>query len=163
MNFSSVLKPVKSIPMKKISTLMLAVFAIILISSCRKEGTDVTKTINVTMYAGDTYSYSVNHAGDGDDVMEITAQASHASVSEVKSSNSNGDVIFQYTPASGYTGSDEVHVANVEEHKGNPPPPSGGNCGNNPPPPPQNSNCGGHHHQGTTTYIFKITVSASNK
>lgn len=134
--------------MKKISTLLLTVFAIVLISSCRKEGNDVTKTINVALNAGDSYSYNISHAGDGDDVMEITAQASHASISEVKSANGNGDVVFQYTPASGYTGSDEVHVANVEEHNGNPHH-AGGSCGG--------------HHQGTTTYIFKITIAASNK
>jgi hypothetical protein len=129
--------------MKKIAILLLvALPAALIISSCRKEGQTVTKTINVVINANQTYTSQIP-AGDADDVMQITTQAQHYLTSQVTFDSASGSYIFLYTPALNYTGADNVQVTNTEgDHHGN-----GGH-----------GSCGGHHHGNTTVYIYNITV-----
>jgi hypothetical protein len=135
--------------MKTITTLTLFALFILFSSGCCKEemdsGNTTTKTVNVDMAANDTYTSAVPHAGDADDVMQITRQAAHFTSSQVNPST-NGNVVFEYKPAQNFTGTDEVQISNVE-----------GSHGTNP-----HGNCGGkHHHDETTTTIFKITIRPS--
>lgn len=127
--------------MKKISVLLLFATIMFIAASCEKEGATITKTVNVEINSNAAYSYTVPHAGDADDAMQITQQAMHSSVSKITPDASTGDALFEYVPATNFSGTDEVQVSNVEEHHN-------GNHGN----------CGGHRHDDTYIYVFKITV-----
>ena len=134
--------------MKKISELFLLASALVFVySSCRREGVTITKTIEVKLKVNESYSYTVAHAGDADDVMQIIQQASHSSVCTITPDASSGDALFSYTPARDYTGTDQVRVSNVEEHHGGG---HHGNCGG-----------GGHHHDDTYNYIFNFTIEST--
>jgi len=136
--------------MKKITILLLLIAPLALtISSCRKEGKTVTKTINVQLNANESYSNRIP-PGDADDMMQITSQAQHYSVSNVSFDPASGNSMFQYTPALNYTGTDEVDITNAEgDHHGNGHA-GGGNCG------------GGHHHDDQTIYIYKINIGGQD-
>src|SRR5437016_2900929 len=82
--------------------------------SCKKEGVTVTKVINVDLSENQTYSATVPHAGDADDVMQITSQPRHSSSCTVTSAAGSTDAALQYTPALNYTGTDEIQVSNTE-------------------------------------------------
>ncbi len=133
--------------MKKFTGYFLACALLAFNFSCQKEeDATVTKTINVTLNVDQSYTAQVAHAGDEDDVMKITQQASHSSVSEVAAISGSQDLTFHYTPASQYIGTDEVKISSDEgSHQG------GGH-----------GNCSGHHHGGTTVYDYKITIIGSN-
>ena len=135
--------------MKKITVAIFTSCLIAFSFSCKKEqDSTITKTFNVSLAMGETYTIQVAQAGDEDDVLKITKQASHASVSEIAQISGLKDVIFTYTPASQYTGTDQVQISNSEgEHHGN-----GGGHGN----------CSGHHHDETTVYVYNITISGNN-
>src|SRR3954470_24392724 len=127
----------------------IAALAAFLFTACHKEPQAVTKVINVSIKANETYNYSIPPTGDNDDKMDITRQAQHALSSTLAFTDNAHSSAFQYTPATDYTGGDEVHVATIEEHHGNHP--QGG------------GSCSGHHHDESTTYIFKITIGGGNQ
>jgi hypothetical protein len=140
--------------MKKIAGLFFIAAAISFTTqSCKKDdnGPTVTHTVAVSLRANESYSYQVPKAGDADDVMQITKQAGHSLISKVSPVVNSENTLFEYTPALGFTGSDEVQVTNVENHSGQQGAPHHGNCSG-----------GKGHHEGTTTYIFKINVIAAN-
>jgi hypothetical protein len=132
--------------------LILVIFSAIIMTACHKEHGDVTKVINVTLAPNQAYSYDVP-AGDRDDVLQITQQAAHY-LTNTLSINAGGDATLQYTPAKDYTGTDEIHVATIENRPGQNGP-NGPNSGYG------GGGCSGHHHDGTT-YIFKITITSGN-
>jgi hypothetical protein len=135
--------------MKKIAAYMLASALIALGSSCKKEQDEtITKTFQVSLSPGQTYTTQVAQAGDEDDVLKITQQASHASLSEIAAISGSKDMTFTYVPAPQYTGTDEVHISGMEgEHNGN-----GGGHGK----------CSGHHDDQTTVYVYKFTIGGDN-
>jgi hypothetical protein len=112
------------------------------LASCTKEDTPapaITQTENVSLRVGESYTFTLPK-NLRDDPYEITTPAQHASVSEL-GVNSSGDRIYSYTPAAGYSGTDQVVVSNDqerEEHHPHPqgPPPGGphsGSCSNSGP------------------------------
>ncbi|CAN5471471.1 hypothetical protein BH11BAC1_BH11BAC1_15620 [soil metagenome] len=135
----------------KIITSFLFVSALVIFNfSCKKEQEEsITKVIEVSLAPGETYSARVVQAGDEDDILKITSQASHAQVSEIAAISGSKDVMFTYTPVSQFTGTDEVQISSTEgEHHGN-----GGGHGN----------CSGHQHQDeNTVYVYKITINGNN-
>lgn len=137
------------------SITFLAVFAAVIVSSCHKEGNEITKTINVTLAPNETYTYSIAAAGDADDVMEIAKQATHYLTSTVAVDANTRNAVFTYTPTENYIGTDEVDVKNIEHHQSN---------GLNNHPQRGNGNCQvhRHHEEDEITYIFKITIQASS-
>ena len=133
--------------MKKF-TASAAIIALIAFNfSCKKEqDSTITKTFDVTLSPGQTYTTQVG-GGDEDDMLKITQQAKHADVSELTANSGSRDMTFTYTPASQYIGSDQVQITNSEgEHHGH-----GGH-----------GNCGGHHHDESTVYVYNITITGNN-
>ena len=136
--------------MKKITSLFVVVSMIVLtVSSCKKdEDTTVTKTINVELSPNQSYSATVP-AGDADDVMQITSQAQHSSVSSITLDPSTGSNVFKYTPTLNYEGTDDVQITNAEgEHHG------GGHS--------HGGMCSGHHHNDNTVYDYRISIKGQN-
>jgi hypothetical protein len=123
--------------MKTIAIPILAV-VLSLNLSCQKEQDEMeTKTINVTLAPGETYT---NNLGQHDD-LSITLQAEHASVSQLNSNN--GDKIFAYTPSEGYVGGDQVQISSSQENQHG----HGGGC-------PMHK-----QHDESMVYVYKITVT----
>lgn len=112
--------------------------------SCKKkdmqaEKEAITQTVDVSLNTNESYLFTLPK-NLRDDPYEITTQASHFSISEL-GVNASGERVYKYTPAQGYTGTDQIIVSNDqerEEHKMHPqgPPPMGpkpqgqpkGNC-----------------------------------
>jgi hypothetical protein len=138
--------------MKKMIALVPVVAACLLMfQSCNKmdhgHGGSITttETVNATISANTGYSYALPKIGSGSE-SKITVSAQHAFISVIAADN-NGNAVYQYTPASGYSGTDAVVVTTTgeEEH---------GGChhGNS-----------GHHHDNdeddkTTVTTFNLTI-----
>ncbi len=117
--------------MKKAILMLVAASAIIVgTTSCKKERMPkeaITQTETVNMNADESYTFTLPK-NLRNDPYEITHEASHFSLSEV-TTNASGDMVYKYTPANGYVGTDEVTLSNDqerEEHKGHPAGPSQG-------------------------------------
>lgn len=103
---------------KTILLLALAGSMIAGMASCKKEETPaptITQTIDVSLKVGESYTFSLPE-NQKNDPYEITTQAKHANISEV-GLNSSGDQIYAYTPATAYSGSDQVIVSNDPKSK----------------------------------------------
>jgi len=121
-------------------TIAIPILAVVLSFnlSCQKEQDTLTKTINVTLAPGESYSTIIK---SDDDVLAITQQAEHASVSELKEALCNGERLFTYTPATGYIGNDQVQITSSDEKKHG------------------HGKCPAHNQQDpSTVYVYKITV-----
>src|SRR5438045_1151726 len=116
-------------------TIAISILAVVLSfnMSCQKEQ-DVSKTINVSLAPGETYSTKLDSKWKED--FSITLQAEHAALSELSSGSHCGDKTFTYTASSQYIGSDEVQITAKNSHGGCP-----------------------MHNDASTTYVYKITVS----
>ena len=142
--------------------------------SCQKSDTRTsavqTRTIDVVIDANKTYSFDLGKANQEN--IQITSQASHASLSRVAIVPGASNSSYQYTPETDFSGADHVvvKVENGEQEHSN-----GHSCNQ-----PQSGNCGGHqqggHHGGhnggkcgkehdddhnreSTNYVFNITVN----
>lgn len=147
--------------MKK-AALLLAFASVVTIGiqSCKKEEAPkppVTETYNVSLKVNEAYTFTLPESKP-DDAYEITNQSTHYSISEV-GKNAEGKSIYQYTPAPGYTGTDQVVLSNLKE--GQRPPHE--KCGPKPliPHKHPHGNCGGDHEDH---YIITInfTIEKSN-
>ena len=124
-------------------TIAIPILAVVLSFnlSCEKEQDEtVTKTINVTLTSGESYTNKIMRHEDEN--LAITVQAEHASIAQLNSGTANGEMLFAYTSSEGYVGNDQVQItatqANQHVH---------GNC------PAHN------HHDESTVYVYKITVT----
>ena len=107
--------------MKKTITYSTVLFCIlILLLSCSKNSKDnlsqstpamPDRIINAKVAPGQTYSLSVANSGD----VSIYKQAAHYLVSETGIDEKNGSIIYKYSPASGFTGTDEVLLLHSTE------------------------------------------------
>ena len=119
--------------MKTVATLILAVVLSFNISCQKEQGEIVTKTINVSIAPGETYTDVLSsHGKEG---FTITRQAEHASFSELKKCSGHGQMKFTYTASSQYNGNDEVQITGDQKN----------HC------PIQDNE--------TTIYVYKISVS----
>lgn len=113
--------------MKK-TVLMLATAGALVagMASCKKEKMPkeaITQTVTVSLAANEKYTFTLPK-NLRDDAYEITDQAEHYSLSEV-GVNTAGERVFNYTPAAGYVGNDQVVLSNDEEREAHKPHPKG--------------------------------------
>jgi hypothetical protein len=119
--------------MKSIAILILAVVLSFNISCQKEQNEIVTKTINVSIAPGETYTDILFPSGKEE--FNISLQAEHASFSELKECSDHGQMKFTYIASSQYTGNDEVQITGDEKN----------HC-------PMQDN-------ETTIYVYKISVS----
>jgi hypothetical protein len=101
--------------MRKIPAIA-AICAIVIIHACTKNTisksdmpytypvTPSSVTMTESISAGSTFSFTL-----GSGTANIVKQAAHFKISEA-SSDENGDLVYRYTPASDFSGSDAVEV-----------------------------------------------------
>lgn len=100
---------------KLFCTLTLLIGLATLFSSCKKDsdgpGCDlpVPNEINVKISANETYLFDLGIFGD-EEGASISNQATHHSVSIVERETNTGKVVYKYTPASNFVGTDEVQI-----------------------------------------------------
>ena len=116
--------------MKKFAALLLPALFLLALTSCKKDGNNVTQNIDVTLVKNESYSFTF--PDEANQNLEIEKQGTHYSVSSLDS-----DKTFHYTPASDYTGNDEVVISRS----------SSGHC-------PMSSG-----NEDKTVYNFRITVN----
>lgn len=147
----------KSIFMFAFAGLVLAIMP-----SCQKEKVNavVTKTVDATLKVNETYTFTLP-AQEGDDAYEITTQASHYTVSKVGLDATGANMVYEYTPALDFVGTDQVVITTTEEeHTGEH---HGGMCGNKAPH-PQGANIlhlphPHHHHHHDAEEQLEITIN----
>jgi hypothetical protein len=86
------------------------------ITSCKKEEQHrppIQEALNIALKANESYTFTLPK-NKRNDPYEIAQQAGHYSISAV-GEDASGNRIYQYTPATDYTGTDEVVVANPKE------------------------------------------------
>jgi len=149
--------------MKKAGYLLAASFGLLLLTqSCRKcdrfdrPPITTTQAINATINENGAYSY-VLPATDKNGISVISMAATHSAASTI-TTDVNGNHIYEYAPAQGYTGVDVVVITThgVEAHTGCF---GGGNQGG--------CNHGGNHHDNddqtvVTTINFSITPASAS-
>ncbi|MBS1638246.1 MAG: hypothetical protein JST26_20200 [Bacteroidetes bacterium] len=147
--------------MKKISFLFTAfVSAAVLFTACGKhhKATHSTQTVNATVDMNKSYQFDLGTVSKKESA-RITEQAQHFSVSQTASVDGTEHMVYNYTPATNYTGTDQVTIEIAEGHHqcGEHHEHHGGNC--------QHSGSCHHHHDNddddddnTTTYIININV-----
>lgn len=131
-----------------LSVVGLATFSL---TSCGKpdQKPAIRQTITVQLETNEAYTF-VLPQNLRNDAYEFTSQASHYSIS-VLGTNSVGQNIYQYTPETNYTGTDQVTVSNDWEKEDT------GPCGN-PQGGPGFGNCmnGGQEDHYVVTFKFNI-------
>ena len=106
--------------MKKTFTYSTVLFCtVVLLLSCSKNAKDdfsqptsaiTDRIINAKVAPGQTYTLSIANSGE----VSIYKQAAHYLVSET-GIDENGSIIYKYSPASGFTGIDEVLLSHRTE------------------------------------------------
>ena len=127
----------KTKTMRKKLILLLSVASLVMVGtqSCKKkEGPPkpaIKQTVNTQLKANEAYTFTLPRNTRNDEY-EITANASHASISKI-GVDASGNYIYQYTPALNYAGTDQVVLANDEELRepqNHPKPHPHGGCNN---------------------------------
>lgn len=133
--------------MKKIFTYSVVLFSFLLVlQSCKKEGAvetrQVNEIINAVVAQGQTYSFTAPSVG----TLNLSRQATHYTLSTVETGKDNGFSSYKYSPASGFSGADEVTLNLISEAIRT----SSGGCQGN-----HNNNS----YVTSTTYVIKINVT----
>ena len=107
--------------MKKTITFSAVLFStLVLLLSCTKNAKDSfsrsepampDRIINAKVAPGQTYTLTVANSGD----VSIRKQAAHYLVSETGMDEKSGSLIYKYSPATGFTGIDEVLLSHKME------------------------------------------------
>jgi hypothetical protein len=99
--------------MKKVSFYLFLLIGISLFASCKKEAKDevTTQVINVTLVADQNYTYTLPAVEKDSDPFSISKQAQNFIQSSI---TNNGSLIYQYTPAKGFVGTDQVTLQSME-------------------------------------------------
>lgn len=133
------------------------------VQSCKKHNDEpkiTYQTIDVVLDANKSYQYSF---GEGNTNLAITKQAQAYTLSEIDKSGSAS--VLNYTPKSGFTGTDEIEVTlsngKVAQQQLESTHTPVGSCQH--PNNGGNKSCGQHHdcnkhHDDKTIYTFKITI-----
>ena len=101
--------------MKKLLAIV-AICAIVAIHACSKKSSNSNilmtdpnmaqpVVLNATVSAGKTFTFTLGNSGTAN----IIKQAAHFQVSEA-SADENGALIYKYTPAANFSGTDEVDI-----------------------------------------------------
>jgi hypothetical protein len=94
--------------MKKVSIIITIASALLIFNSCCKkpqENAGPDKQLDVNLSSGQNYQLDL-----GQDDGAITEQASNSSRSAILTDNASGNQIYNYTPASGFEGTDQVVI-----------------------------------------------------
>ncbi|MEO8109741.1 MAG: hypothetical protein ABI594_06920 [Ginsengibacter sp.] len=100
--------------MKKIYAISATFFICIMLLSCSKQSIndevspDLTNVINVTIAPNQSYHFTVSGPGE----VSIVKQAKHYKTSETALEAESGQMIYNYTPAQDYTGTEEIILTN---------------------------------------------------
>ena len=102
--------------MKKVSFYLFLLIGISLFASCKKEAKDevTTQVINVTLVADQNYTYTLPAVEKDSDPFSISKQAQNFIQSSI---TNNGSTIYQYTPAKGFVGTDQVTLQSMENEE----------------------------------------------
>ena len=108
--------------MRKIPAIV-AICATVIIASCSKNSssnilvsdpnTAQPVVMNATVSAGKTFTFTLGNSGTAN----IIKQAAHFQVSEA-SADENGSLIYRYSPAANFSGTDEVDIVYTESAGG---------------------------------------------
>ena len=97
--------------MKKLYfTTIVLLCMMIVFQSCSKQSTNQMiapaspNVINAKIAPNQTYLFNVNSSGD----VSIEKQASHYKISKIAPDAKSGQMVYEYLPAQGYSGADEV-------------------------------------------------------
>jgi hypothetical protein len=139
--------------MKKTVILAFSAAIMFLSVSCTKTAdvTPVTQTVEASIKSNETYSF-VLPTNTSSSFYQITTQAVNSSVSQIVA-NTDGSIMYQYTPAANFTGTEDIVISNAEETH---------TCGerNNPPnPKPLKGDCKSHAHTEDAGKIIKIRLN----
>ncbi|MFL5765675.1 MAG: hypothetical protein ACJ77K_17145 [Bacteroidia bacterium] len=144
--------------MKKAAILFVAAALLSGITSCKKEEQHkppIQETLNIELKANEAYTFTLPR-NKRNDSYEITSQAAHYSISTV-GEDASGNRIYQYTPATDYTGTDAVVIANPKEEEDH-----HGNCAGKPHLlPPPHDKCDGPEDHYIVTINFTIDHTAT--
>ncbi len=124
----------------------------------RNNETPALQTVNATLDKNTTYTY-VLPANTTDDNFKVTSNPIHAGNSQIVVDGATGNLVYQYTPLTDYTGTDQLVIATVEEQHGQ------GNCihPTNGKPNPNGAACQGPHHDDKSYIItFNLNINAGN-
>lgn len=100
--------------MKKIYAISAAFFICIMLLSCSKQSInnevspDLTNIINATIAPNQSYHFTITEPGE----VSIVKQAKHYKISETALEAERGQMIYNYTPAKDYTGTEEIILTN---------------------------------------------------
>ncbi|MGZ3862592.1 MAG: hypothetical protein ACXVPN_02235 [Bacteroidia bacterium] len=112
--------------MKKMILLMAGIVALSA-TACRKKEMPpkppVQQTVDVALKTNQAYTFTLPK-NKRNDAYEITANPQHAMISKL-GADASGNFVYEYTPVSNFSGTDQVIVANdqeLREHAGHPKP-----------------------------------------
>ncbi len=100
--------------MKKIYASAATFFICIMLLSCSKQSIndevspDLTNVINATIAPNQSYHFTVSEPGE----VSIVKQGKHYKTSEMAREAESGKMIYNYTPAQDYTGTEEIILTN---------------------------------------------------
>ena len=94
--------------------------AVLILASCSKEdavissvtsapAVSATQVVNATVTADNTYELPLTSSA-----IEIHKQAAHFTLSAIGTDAKKGTAVYQYLPAKGFTGTDEVTLKDVQ-------------------------------------------------
>ncbi len=109
--------------MKKIAFYCSLFIGLTMVSqSCKKDTTNdpVTQTITETIRVNQSYQFDLGSFGD-EEGASISKQANHFSISSVDREVNTGKVIYKYTPATNFVGTDEVEIKSARGSNGSSP------------------------------------------
>lgn len=98
---------------------------VIIISSCKKDSHSpvpdctlpVANKINVKITANETYLFDLGNFGD-EEGASISRQATNFSESTLEREINTGKVVYKYTPATNFVGTDEVEIKSARGSNG---------------------------------------------
>ncbi len=118
----------------------MAGIALIVMPSCKKEMIQdekqpISESVSANLNKDESYAYSLP-AASGPEEFKIVKQSEHGTISQIEK-DASGNMVYNYTPATGFTGTDQVVIANGKEG------PPQGKCG-----PPNGAHpAQGEHHE----------------
>jgi hypothetical protein len=141
--------------MRKLLLASLLLTGIGTFQSCTKERTDkhrgdqvIEQTLNVSLRANEAYQYELGSFTSVEAAQAaVSRQPSHYLVSSIERDHATGKVNYNYTPAAGYTGADELQLRIVQ---------AGGNTGG------YGGMCGNGGGGYNTQRIITIKINVSN-
>jgi hypothetical protein len=136
--------------MKKFFICSVIVIGLFFLSGCKKESArdiqqqqPTEQIINANVPAGQIYSFAATTG-----VINVGKQAAHYEISEIRGTAETGGATYQYKPAAGYRGADDVVLNVTETHQASG---NGGGC--------QNNNHSNNTYIVKNTVVIKLTVT----